>query len=111
MPRGTQAPIVAPREVIDNTDRVRAFREQGGHILHVRPEQKFDRSKSRGMTLAYAVKGRRAIVAASLTHPNDGFSKKLGTKTALDHFEAGKTIVVPFEGTEALKIGFGFLCR
>jgi hypothetical protein len=34
-------------------------------------------------------------VATALTHRRDRFTRKVGTKTAIEHFLAGKTIILP----------------
>lgn len=76
---------------IDNTELVEAFRKEGGGILHLPPSN----LQPRGGTVAYKVRGSRLEVATSLTHPNDVFSRKMGTKTAIEHFREGRTIFLP----------------
>lgn len=95
--RGTKAPPVQPKpEPIDNTELVTQFRAEGGGILHIRPKQAFMSMKpTRGVTLAFKIKGKRVEVASALQHRSDCFSKKVGTKTAIEHFQKGKTLVLP----------------
>lgn len=78
------------RPHINNAELVEEFRGLGGRLLHVRPN-----TWRRGVTFAYIAKGRRVEVASALTHTNDGFEKKMGTKTAIEHFREGKTIHLP----------------
>lgn len=102
-------PIVikkAPREVIDNTKLVEDFRLRGGKILHVHDPL------GRGMTLAFIPRSGRVEVATSVQHRNDSFTKKIGTKLAIEHFDAGKTVNLPIVGkkvTNTLKFAFSVL--
>jgi hypothetical protein len=89
--RGTKAPVVVPKPKIDNTALVEAFRKEGGGVMHFVP----GKYRRRGMTVAFIPKGSRVVVATSMAHPNDAFSKKMGTKTAIENFAAGKCIVMP----------------
>lgn len=74
---------------LDNTKRVEDFRASGGRIVHSIVGRK------RPMTFAVVRKGPRLMVATSLCHPNDQFCKKMGTKTALDNYDAGRFIFLP----------------
>lgn len=78
-------------EPIDNTALVEAFRKKGGHILHLPPNKR----RQRGGTVAFLIRGNRMELATALTHPNDTFARKFGTKTAIEHFEAGRTVFLP----------------
>jgi len=92
--RGTKAPPAkekAPR--IDNTEAVLAFRAKGGRILHVHPE-----GFLRGVTFAFVAKGNRITFATGVQHTKDAFTRKIGTKTAIEHFNEGKVVVLPFIG-------------
>ncbi len=91
MTKGT-APVQANAlpDPIDNTELVEAFRCSGGRLFHVLPT-----GKLRGMTFAYRVKGSRIEFATSVQHRNDTFTKKMGTKTAIEHFQAGNTVHFP----------------
>ena len=105
--RGTQAPTVVPKPHIDNTALVEAFRKEGGGVMHFVP----GKYRRRGMTVAFIPKGSRIVVATSLTHPNDAFSKKMGTKTAIENFAAGKCIVIPCSHKvhETVRRAFGYV--
>ena len=81
---------------INNTDLVNAFRAGGGRIIHFLPYRiGFGGRMTRGMTFAYERKNGRIEFATAVQHRNDTFSKKAGTKTAIEHFLAGKTVVFP----------------
>lgn len=88
----TEERAKTPKVKVNNTERVEAFRSDGGRIVHSIVGRK------RPMTFAVIKKGRRLFVATSLCHPNDQFCKKMGTKTALDNYEAGHFVVLPAEG-------------
>lgn len=76
---------------IDNTGLVTEFRSRGGMIVHVLPTQ-----YHRGVTFAFiAHKPSRVEMASAVQHRADVFTKKQGTKNAIEHFNAGKTIVLP----------------
>ncbi len=76
---------------IDNTDLVNAFRLKGGMIVHVNPTK-----YHRGVTFAFiAHKSSRVEVASAVQHRADVFTKKMGTKNAIEHFNQGKTMVLP----------------
>lgn len=79
---------------INNTDLVLAFKAIGGRVMHIRP----GRSRPRGMTIAFIQKNGRIEVATAVQHRVDDFTKKIGTKTAVEHFNAGKTVTLPFSG-------------
>lgn len=92
---------------IDNTELVETFRSEGGKLFHARP---FGTGR-RGITFAYKVKGSRIEFATAVQHRNDTFTKKVGTKTAIEHFHEGKTVVLPL-GRKALPTEcFDFLAR
>ncbi len=85
--------VVKPRpEPINNTELVTRFRAEGGQILHIRPD---NGTRLRGMTIAYKVKGRRVETATACQHGADDFTKKVGTKIAIQHFDEGKTVILP----------------
>jgi len=91
------AAAVAVKEHIDNTELVAAFNAQGGRVLHLRPGRRWDGSVNRGVTIAFIAKGHRVQIATAITHPNDDFCKKNGTKTAITHFNEGKTVFLPVD--------------
>ncbi len=82
-------------EPINNSELVKAFRAEGGQLLHIRPKRRRNGTWSRGMTAAFIIKGNRVTLATSLAHTVDPFCKKNGTKTAIEHFTAGKTVTLP----------------
>lgn len=92
-------PVKEPRLRIDNTKLVEDFRLKGGKILHVHS----DMPDGRGMTLAFIAKSGRVEVATSVQHRNDSFTKKIGTKLAIEHFIAGKTINLPIIGRKVTR--------
>ena len=79
------------RPTINNSQAVQDFRREGGGILHMRPE--FD--QDRGLTLAFKVGRRHVQVATALQHKADNFTKKIGTKLALERFANGQSITLP----------------
>lgn len=87
----TPKPKPAP---IDNTELVQAFRDTGGRLLHLRPFT-FDMAPSRGITVAFKIRSGHIEVATSVQHKSDVFTKKLGTRVAIDHFNQGRTICIP----------------
>lgn len=90
--RAKRGPKPAP---INNTDLVKDFRGVGGSIVHC---QSRDR-KGKSVTFAFVAKRNRVEVATAVTHTNDSFAKKMGTKTAIEHFKEGKTITLPMNNS------------
>ncbi len=80
-------------EPINNTELVTEFGTEGGRILHIRPSD-----GNRGMTFAYKRKGGRVTFSTSVQHRHDEFTKKMGTKLAIEHFHDGKTVSLPISG-------------
>lgn len=104
MPKGNVALIPAENnqpEPVNNTELVRVFAEQGGKLLHLRPRQLHNGTWTRGMTVAFKVKGGRVELATAVQHRNDTFTKKLGTRTAIEHFNAGKTVHFPMRSNKS----------
>jgi hypothetical protein len=98
-------------EPIDNTELVLAFRAEGGGIMHIRP-RKLAKGVTRGMTVAFKRKGGRMEIATAVQHRSDSFAKKIGCKTAIDHFRAGKTVTLPATGVrpvESLQQGLTYI--
>lgn len=94
---GAALPFVKPDDEpkpdpIDNTGLVDAFRAEGGQIVHIVPKRRPDGTYTRGMTVAYKRLSGHVELATAVQHRNDVFTKKMGTKTAIEHFHAGKTI-------------------
>ena len=77
-------------EPIDNTSLVNEFRASGGQILHVPPRQ-----NRRGVTAAFRILNSRIELATAVQHRADTFTKKIGTRTAIEHFHSGRTIFLP----------------
>jgi hypothetical protein len=86
-------------EPIDNTQLVKDFRSMGGRILHCHPA-----FKRRGITFAFVQKGSRIEVATAVQHRSDDFTKKIGTKVAIEHFNKGKTIFLPTSDNDSIAI-------
>jgi len=98
--RGNMNALTAPIKEekpapIDNSELVKKFREEGGQIIHIRPHRYVSGRVSRGVTVAFRVKKSRVEIATAVQHRDDDFTKKIGTKTAIEHFNAGKTIFLP----------------
>lgn len=94
-------PNVKPEKVIiNNTDAVQAFGAEGGRILHVRPSD-----GKRGITFAYKRKGGRVTFSTAVQHRHDDFTKKMGTKLALEHFNDGKVVSLPIDGVNTDIVG------
>lgn len=93
----------APRIRIDNTE---AIADAGVKIIH------FSYGKEGGMTVAYRQNGRKSRtieIATAVTHPKDTFTKKIGTRLAVERFEAGETVFIPnFEGNAFQTIQYMF---
>lgn len=82
-------------EPIDNTEAVNQFRLSGGHILHIRPGF----NDERGITIAFIRRGSRITFSTAVQHRSDAFTKKMGTKTAIEHFLAGNTVTLPLRNS------------
>lgn len=78
---------------INNSDLVEEFRREGGHIVHYRGNR--HSNNLRGVTFAYKLNNGRIEFSTAVQHKNDTFTKKIGTKTAIEHFREGKTIILP----------------
>lgn len=103
VPAGLVIPAAAAKpDPIDNTALVTDFRAKGGLVVHIRPKRNPYTGKwKRGGTFAFITKGSRMEVSSALQHSADSFSKKVGTKTAIEHFNAGKTIHLPLSERDA----------
>ena len=76
-----------PKPVIDNGP---LLAETGLRVVH------FNRvGEGRSMTVAFKATSSIIEVATAITHPDDLFVKKIGTKTAVGAFQAGKTVRIP----------------
>lgn len=106
--------VKPPVERPNNEERVRAFRASGGNILHIRPRRFAVTGRvTRGLTVAFVIRSGRIEVATAVQHRTDCFSKKIGTKTAIEHFLSGKTVSLPLRPgnhtTEDFKQAFSWL--
>lgn len=100
--RGTKAPEIAPKPPrIDNTEAVELFRAEGGNIVHCHPTR-----NRRGVTFAYKVRSGHIEFATAVQHRNDTFTKRIGTKTAIEHFNAGKTVNLPYGNSDDAPAAF-----
>ena len=84
--------VKEPKPHIDNTELVKAFSGIGGRVVHFLPSR-----SRRGLTVAYIRKGNRVMISTAVQHPNDPFEKKVGTRTAIEHFYGGQTVVLPLK--------------
>jgi hypothetical protein len=93
----------AAPERIDNTDLVAGFKAQGGRILHVPPLPNVaGRPKNRGVTFAFRLLKNRIEFATAVQHRNDDFTRKIGAKTAIEHFNNGQTVFFPIQRQKSL---------
>ena len=95
--------LKAKHEKIDNTQRIK---DAGVRIRHFHTTDRFGYPRMRDLTVAFK-EGRNTIeIATAVVHPSDCFSRKMGTKTAVENFVAGKTVLIPkTEDIQAPKIG------
>lgn len=52
------------------------------------------------MTFAFIARSNRVELATAVTHTADGFAKKVGTQTAIEHFREGKTVFLPLRSRD-----------
>ena len=63
-------------------------------VMHFRPGE--SSARHRGMTVAYRQQNRNVIeIATSIVHTADTFTKKVGTRIAVEAFVAGRTTFLP----------------
>lgn len=107
--RGTQAPPA--KEPVPRIDNTSLLHESGLRIIHFPPDmtRREGSAARKGFTVAYRPhddkSGGKTVVeiSTSLCKRGDTFSKKMGTKTAVENFLKGKTIFVPlnrYTGTD-----------
>ena len=79
------------KERINNTQ---LLADSGLRIVHIHPDNCVN---GRGMTFAYRPGRGNSVVEVStaIVNRGDTFSRKIGTKTAIEHFLAGKTVFMP----------------
>lgn len=80
-----------PKEEKVKIDNTQILADTGLRVIHFNRIDFNDRS----MTLAYKGTDRLVEIATAVTHPNDRFCRKIGTKTAVEAFLAGKTVRLP----------------
>jgi hypothetical protein len=82
------------REKIDNTQ---LLKDTGLRILHIRKNSRDfpDNTAVRDMTIAFREGNSVIEIATAVVHPSDCFTRKIGTKLAVEAFLAGRTIHVP----------------
>lgn len=84
---------MSKKVTINNTELVEAFRAEGGKILHVRPTP-----YHRGVTFAYEHQGGRLTFSTAVQHVSDTFTKKEGTRLAIERFSMGQCVTLPVKG-------------
>jgi hypothetical protein len=78
-------------EIVVNNGELLAFHDL--KVVHIHPSQY---RKTRGMTIAYQQVNRNVLeIATSIVHPFDTFTKKTGTRLAVEAFVAGRTTYIP----------------
>ena len=83
----------APREHIDNTQ---LLKDTGLRVRHIRSTVNgLNSSSTRDVTIAFRDGNNVLEIATSVVNPVDCFSRKVGTKLAVENFLAGKTVRVP----------------
>lgn len=106
-------PVKNVREKINNTA---ALKESGLTIVHMNaPFMRDGKKLYRAMTVAYEQINKSHLkISTSVTHKADTFTKKVGTKIALENFKKGNTVVIPLasgniEIAEQLRNMFGYI--
>lgn len=84
-----------PKIRINNSELLAENPEIG--IVHINPHV----DGGRGVTIAYRkpnMKNPKILeIATAVLHNSDSFTKKIGTRTAIEYFVAGRTINVPVD--------------
>jgi hypothetical protein len=95
-----------PKEKIDNTQ---LLKDTGLRIRHIRRNSREfpDSTATRDVTIAYRDGGDTIEIATAVVHPNDCFSRKMGTKLAVEGFQAGKVTRIP----KTIDYGMGSLVK
>lgn len=85
-----------PKEKINNTELLKETGLKIVHINNIEQNRHYESIVLRSMTIAYQQINRSHIkLATSVCHKSDEFSKKRGTKVAVENFKKGNTIIVP----------------
>jgi hypothetical protein len=75
--------------------------KHGLRVMHFRPNE-----HQAGMTVAYQQTNRNTIqVATAIVHPFDTFTKKVGTRLAIDNFVGGQTAYLPIRRAYGVRLG------
>lgn len=81
------------REKINNTQ---LLKDTGLKIRHFhRGTDRFGYPRMRNLTVAFREVGHNIEIATAVVHPSDCFCKKIGTKLAVEAFQAGKRVSIP----------------
>lgn len=82
------------KEHIDNS---KLLADSGLKIVHINNNRGAD-TTFRAMTVAYEQINKSHLkISTAVTHRSDTFTKKLGTRVAIQNFEKGNVIVVPIQ--------------
>lgn len=98
VPANLVIPASKPKpDPINNSELVTGFRAGGGKIFHLRPDdyRTIGGRPRRGMTVAFVIRSGHVELATAVQHRSDVFARKVGTRTAIQHFQQGKTISLP----------------
>lgn len=76
------------------TDNGKLLADNNLSVVHFGPATKIS-PRDRSFTVAFRPTGDLVEVAVSVVHPKDKFTRKIGTRTAVDKFLAGETIKIP----------------
>lgn len=87
--------LTPKRERINNTALLASA--PGVKVVHVRPDGNSPRLRRKAMTVAFRQnhKGHNIEIATAIVNPDDAFSRKIGTKLAVENFLDGKTTTIP----------------
>lgn len=83
------------KEVINNA---KLLEESGLRVVHILPINDYPGVSHGGMTIAYrpTARGMRTVeISTSVCSPRDTWTRKNGTKLAIEHFLAGHTLRIP----------------
>lgn len=81
------------KEKINNTQ---LLKDTGLKIRHFHTgSDRFGYPRMRNLTIAFREGSHNLEIATAVVHPADTFCKKIGTKLAVEAFQAGKTVHIP----------------
>lgn len=92
-----------PRGRINNTALLASA--PGVKVVHVRPDGNSPKLRRKALTVAFRQnhKGHNIEIATAVVNPNDAFSRKIGTKLAVENFLDGKTTTIPDAYSNAVR--------